>query len=182
MSRIEEVFRQFDLKEFLHSTLAPHGFGNAEDSIFLGCTSGLPFLDQARVQFFKFSRIFPRNYRSLGEYSVFLCVRVFPLLITHECNSQFGFVFQIRFSRENRRRASGHSPAQGGENRRRENENRNSPPETRQKDISSGPICPRRSISSNTALSSLPSASSHSSRRPSKETNSFGCFTASASK
>jgi hypothetical protein len=49
MIGIAKVLGHLNPKEPLRSMLAPHGFGEAEDGILLGCPDGHPFLDEGRI-------------------------------------------------------------------------------------------------------------------------------------
>jgi hypothetical protein len=40
------ISRRLEVRRSLGSTLAPYGFGEAEDGILLGCADGHPFLDE----------------------------------------------------------------------------------------------------------------------------------------
>ena len=67
---VESVCQQLDVKELLSSTLAPHGFCDAENSFLLERTIGHSFLDQGSMHFFEFSRIFCAYNRGRSVDSV----------------------------------------------------------------------------------------------------------------
>ena len=67
---VESVCQQLDVKELLSSTLAPHGFCDAENSFPLERTIGHSFLDQGSMHFFEFSRILSRYNRGRSVDSV----------------------------------------------------------------------------------------------------------------
>jgi hypothetical protein len=45
MLRIKATHLYFGVKQLLHSTFAPHAFGNAKDSVVLGRANGCPFFN-----------------------------------------------------------------------------------------------------------------------------------------
>src|SRR2546425_10529781 len=59
------------LKNFLQSALAPYALCDAKYCVLLGCPNGSPFLDQGRIQLFKFLRIFSRKNRCFGKRPCF---------------------------------------------------------------------------------------------------------------
>src|SRR6516165_9649208 len=74
MAKVVSVHAQLGTKHFLRSDLAPHEICKAKDGVFLGRARGLPLVDQVRMQFDKFARVFAWDCGTRGENAVFLCV------------------------------------------------------------------------------------------------------------